>query len=309
MTMTKRCAFLSMDNPEGFTIDDELAYEPLRKRGWQVDTVSWRATNINWDLYNLVIIRSPWDYQKDPEGFMGVLEKINASSAELQNPLPLVRWNLDKRYLRELEQRGIPIVPTIWGNNARDFAEIDFWFDKFGGEELIVKPVISANADHTYRLPKSTSPKYELALLGTLRSVFYERPFMVQPFVPSVTAEGEYSLFYFSGEFSHAILKTPKEKDFRVQEEHGGIIRGVKPSAALRAQADAAMAVLPAAPLYARVDFVRFPQNGNDEFFVVMEFELIEPALYLRMDDGAAERFAQAINDLDAIDAWMARTW
>jgi hypothetical protein len=289
-----------MDNPDGFTIDDELAYEPLRNKGWHVETVSWRA-NVDWDYYNLVIIRSPWDYQNAPDDFIKVLTKINSSNAALQNPLSLVRWNLDKRYLRDLEHRGIPIVPTLWGTNVHDFTEMDFWFNRLGAQELIVKPVISANADHTYRLPVD-APE---SLKTTLRNVFYDRPFMVQPFVPSVIEEGEFSLFYFSGDFSHAILKTPKADDFRVQEEHGGFIRGVQPSPELRRQADAAMLVLPAAPLYARVDFVRLPKEGNNEHYVVMEFELIEPALYLRMDEGAAERFACAVNELDTFDVWM----
>lgn len=302
---SKRCAFLSMDNPDGFMIDDELAYEPLRRRGWQVETVSWRNTSVNWDLFNLVIIRSPWDYQNAPEEFMRVLERINASSAELQNPLPLVRWNLDKRYLRELEGRGIPIVPTLWGDNAHDLTGMDTWFERLGGEELIVKPIISANADHTYRLQKTT--RYDMEAI--FRNVFSTRAFMVQPFVGSVVEEGEFSLFYFAGDYSHTILKTPKTDDFRVQEEHGGYIRGVEPSVELKRQADVAMAVLPAAPLYARVDFVRFPMNGNKEHFALMEFELIEPALYLRMDAGAPERFARAIDELDAFDAWMARRY
>jgi hypothetical protein len=303
--MPKRCAFLSMDKPDGFTMDDELAYAPLRSLGWQVETVSWQSKDTVWDTFDLVIIRSPWDYQNAPQDFMRVLEKIDASKAELQNPLALVRWNLDKRYLRELEQRGIPIVPTLWGDNASELSNMDTWFTKFASPnnpseptpELIIKPVVSANADHTYRLPFAMRKMLEPRLF----QVFSDRAFMVQPFMPSVIDEGEFSLFYFAGAYSHTILKTPKAQDFRVQEEHGGFIRGIEPSAALRAQADAAMAVLWYVPLYARVDFVRLPSNSDNERFVVMEFELIEPALYLRMDALAPERFANAVN------AWMAR--
>jgi hypothetical protein len=294
-----------MDNPDGFTIDDELAYAPLRSLGWSVETVSWRAPDVVWDNFDIVLIRSPWDYQNAPQDFIRILEQIDASKAELQNPLALVRWNLDKRYLRELEHRGIPIVPTLWGENTADITNMDSWFFELATQkkssepapELIVKPVISANADHTYRLPFATRQ----TLAPMLREVFQNRAFMVQPFVSSVIEEGEFSLFYFAGAYSHTILKTPKAQDFRVQEEHGGIIQGVEPSAALRAHADAAMKVLWYVPLYARVDFVRLPSDGNHERFVVMELELIEPALYLRMDAGAPERFA------NAVDAWMVR--
>jgi hypothetical protein len=120
----------------------------------------------------------------------------------------------------------------------------------------------------------------------------------VQPFLPEVLSEGEFSLFYFLGDYSHAILKTPGRGDFRVQEEHGGTIQQVQPEPALFETADAclqALASIPGLPreplLYARPDFVRTPQG-----FALMELEMIEPALYFRMDaPRAAERFAEAV--------------
>jgi len=124
--------------------------------------------------------------------------------------------------------------------------------------------------------------------------VFAERAFLVQPFMPSVVEEGEYSLFYFNGEYSHTILKTPKPADFRVQEEHGGIIKPMEPSAALRSAGRSVFDLIRPAPLYARVDLVR---DGRGEF-LVMELELIEPALYFRMDADSPRRFAAALNQI-----------
>lgn len=120
------------------------------------------------------------------------------------------------------------------------------------------------------------------------------RPFMVQPFLSNIIEEGEYSLFYFGGEYSHAILKTPRKNDFRVQEEHGGIINPVPANDELKARGAFILNSLTKMPLYARMDFVR---NGENHF-AIMEVELIEPALYFRMDHpGAAERFAHAVNN------------
>ena len=118
---------------------------------------------------------------------------------------------------------------------------------------------------------------------------------MVQPFLQSIVGTGEYSVFYFGGKYSHTILKAPKADDFRVQEEHGGIISGVEPSEGLMAAANKAISAIGRSLLYSRVDLV-LDATGQ---FVLMELELIEPALYLRMDDGAPARFATAI------DKWM----
>ena len=117
---------------------------------------------------------------------------------------------------------------------------------------------------------------------------------MVQPFLSHVNTEGEFSLCYFNGKLSHTILKTPKVHDFRVQEEHGGVIRAVEAEGGLSEAGDIALRALDSVPLYARADFVR--ANDGDGFWL-MELELIEPSLYLRMDARAPERFAQALHE------------
>ncbi len=273
-----------MDSLDGYVSDDELAVEPLAQLGFKVDTLSWRDTTVDWNDYEAVIIRTPWDYQRSPDEFLGVLETIDSSSARLENSLNIVRWNLDKRYLIEMEQRFCRIVPTIWDANYSS-AEFDRWLERFGVDELIIKPTVSATAEHTYRL-RAYDP--------ALESVFESRAFMVQPFMPNIVAEGEYSLFFFNGEYSHTINKSPKTADFRVQEEHGGIITEVDPDEKLRVAAQNALAKIGEPLLYARVDLVR---DASDEF-ALMELELIEPALYLRISDGAPERFAAAIETL-----------
>lgn len=117
----KRCAFLSMDCLDDFVCYDDLALPPLRARGWHVDTVSWRAQGVDWDTFQLVVIRSPWDYHKDWCGFLRVLDAIDRSQARLENSLSVVRWNLEKTYLRDLQIRGTRIVPTIWCERLTPF--------------------------------------------------------------------------------------------------------------------------------------------------------------------------------------------
>lgn len=283
----KRLAFLSTDKLEGFVSDDERAVAPLAARGWAVETVSWRQP-CDWNRFGMVIIRTTWDYQHDADYFLKVLERIDASRAVLQNNLELVKWNIRKTYLRDLQEKGNRIVPTIWQEGGISPEKLNGFYARLHSDEIIIKPIISANADHTFRLHREDIPFY----YDKLQHLFAGRAFMAQPFMENIITEGEYSLFYFGGEYSHAILKTPQANDFRVQEEHGGIITAVKADEKLRRRGEAVMDSLGRIPLYTRVDLVR---DAGDEF-AIMEVELIEPALYFRMDAPAAERFAEAVN-------------
>lgn len=283
----RRCAFLTLADPTGFVIDDHLAYAPLQALGWQVEAVPWRQPGIAWGEYDLVVIRSPWDYQTAPAAFLECLGQIERAGAQLENSLELVRWNLQKSYLRTLERRGVPIVPTLWREGLRP-GDLGALVADLQSPALILKPLVSANADGTYWL----TPEEAVRRASEIEAFFADRPLLAQPFVASVLAEGEYSLFYFNGAHSHTIVKRPKAGDFRVQEEHGGEILSVEAPAPLLAAGARVMAALGEQPLYARVDLVR--ANERDEYWL-MELELIEPALYLRMDPGAPERFARAI--------------
>lgn len=285
----KRCAFLSTDDLSAFVTDDELAIPPLAARGWAVEQLSWRAA-ADWDRFDAVVVRSAWDYQRAPAEFLQALGRIDASRARLANDLAVMRWNMSKTYLRDLAGEGVAIPRSLWPTRLavddvpRLFAELD-------ADEIIIKPVVSANADHTYRLRRADAAREA----DTIARVFGDRACIVQPFLPRVLDEGEYSVILFQGAPSHVILKTPKRGDFRVQEEHGGLIQRVASDACLLAHARRALDCVAAVPLYGRADFVR-----ADDGFVLMELELIEPSLYFRMEESAPARFA------DALVAWMA---
>ncbi len=282
-----RCALLTIESLEGFVADDELLIPPLAARGWQAEFVPWDAQATCWDDFDLVVIRSTWDYYRRWEEYLEVLSRIEASKAELHNPLDIVRWNIDKRYLADLEARGTTIVPTLW-QPTFDPDALAALHARFDTDQLVVKPNVSAGADGTFWLTPSTGRDTLSAIAAELET----RPVMLQPMIASVIDVGEYSLFYLGGDYSHAILKTPKPRDFRVQEEYGSSIVSITPDADLLAAAGGAMAAIGRPLLYARVDLVRLA-NGTP---AVMELELIEPSLYLRYDAGAAERFAKAVD-------------
>ena len=283
----KRCAYLTMDNIDGWEIDSDLSFEPMQTLGWSIDMIPWRTVNVDWEQYDAVYICTPWDYPDDPDLFLKLLDAIDRSHAVLINDLALVRWTIPKTYLRDLESRGAAIVPSIWYDEF-DPDALPGFFDAHQVERIIVKPVVSTNAHNTFLLERTVPTN----LVKELENSFATRPFVVQPFMQNVQAEGEFSLFFFSNEFSHAILKTPKEEDFRVQEEHGARIVSTEPESALLETAADLLRLVEPTPVYARCDFIR----GADGRFLLMELELIEPSLYLRMDSESPMRFARAFD-------------
>ena len=282
----KKCAFLTLSEPGNFVIDDERAVAPLARLGWDVSILPWRQEELSWSCFDAVIIRSTWDYFSDTDNFLNVLTRINKST-RLANSLELVFWNLSKTYLKDLQNRGIGIVPTLWPSTLQEL-DLSGLCTGLASDDVVIKPVVGANGEDTYRLRRSHDP----VSFREIVSRFRNRIAMVQKFMPAIVKEGEYSLFFFNGIFSHAIRKIPHPHDFRSQEERGTEIMPVEPERGLLKAARKALATIET-PLYARIDMIR---DVGDEF-LVMEFELIEPSLYLRTDPRAPERFARAIED------------
>ena len=283
----KRCAFLTLDEPGDYVIDDELAIEPLADLGWDVSTVSWRQRKIPWSEFDAVVIRSTWDYWHEVPAFLDILAAVDRHT-RLANSLELVRWNLRKTYLLDLAGKGVTVVETIWLDEFREGFVADC-AGRLGTDQLVIKPVVGANGEDAYRIGPDEAPER----LREIEQRFRGRPCMAQPFMQNILSEGEYSLFYFGGAFSHAILKVPAHGEFRSQEERGAAIHPVTPEDCLRSAGRRAIAAVSPSPLYARIDLVR---DANSDF-EVMELELIEPSLYLRTDPAAPERFARAVDD------------
>lgn len=278
-------AFLTMHDLGVYVCDDDLAHAPLRGLGWCVELVPWREPGVRWERFDGVVIRAPWDYQDDVHAFLEVLARIEAAGTPLANPLALVRPNVRKDYLVDLGARGCPI-PRTEVVASLDARALDAFARDAGPEGIVVKPLVGASGWEAFRVRRDVTGGAERAL-----AVLAGREVLLQPFLPAVLAEGERSLVYFDGVFSHALDKVPPAGEFRVQEEHGGIVSRVEPDAASLEAAEAILALLDPVPLYARVDLVR--DAGRP---VLMELELVEPSLYLRTDPSAPVRFAQAVD-------------
>ncbi len=276
-----------MADSSEFVTDYPMSIPAMEALGWRVDPVVWDDPTVDWDAYDVAYICIPWDYTEKIQEFLKVLDTIDRSAAHLFNDRALVHWNLEKTYLREIEERGGDIVPSIWRDEF-DASTITNSFSRFATDKIVIKPQVGANAEYAFVLadpiPANT--------IDELAATFASKPHFVQPFIESVRTEGEYSLFYFGSEYSHAILKVPAEGDFRSQEEHGADILPFEAPAELRDAGDRVMRLVEPAPVYARADFVR-DDRGR---FLLMELELIEPSLYFRTDADSPQRFAAAID-------------
>jgi len=282
-TGRRRCAFLTLEERGDFNISDHLLHAPLAKLGWDVDEIPWTRPGVDWRGYHAVVIRSCWDYQQHIDRFLDTLALIESQTL-LFNPSAVCRWNCHKRYLLDLAEAGVPIVPTRCVDRLTP-SEIAAAAEAFASRRLMIKPCIGANADHTFVIRADRNKSWDGAL-----AAFRDREPMLQPFVESIRSTGEYSLFYFGGRYSHAVRKRPAAGDFRVQEEHGGRIAPCEARDALQDVAERCLAVVQEPLLYARVDLVCLP----DDRPALMELELIEPSLYFDQCAAAPERFAQS---------------
>lgn len=272
------------------TDDDRLLPPALAALGVTGEAAVWDDPGVRWDAYDAVVIRSCWDYHLRPADFLAWIDRLAHAGVRLCNPPAVLRWNASKRYLRPLADAGVAVTPTRWLDAGSD-ATLGATLDAAGWDDVVVKPVISATAHETWRASRRTLADDE----PRFRALLARTDVMVQPFVRAVTTAGEWSLLFFGGRFSHAVLKRPRAGDFRVQREFGGGHVAATPDAALVREAARALALAPAPCTYARVDGC-----AVDGRLQIMELELLEPALYLADAPGAPGAMAAAV--LAAID-------
>ena len=270
------------------TDDDRLLADALSARGASVHAVSWSDPAAQWCAFDAVVVRSPWDYFLRAHEFHHWLDRLERERIPMHNDVRILRWNADKSSLRDVGARGVPVIPTRWlaAGSATSLAELR---RETGWSELVVKPTVSGGAHRTWRAAPSAEGDDDVRLAEMVA----EGAVMVQPLVAEIEREGEWSLVFFGGRYSHAVLKRPRTGDFRVQREHGGTLEAVEPAASVIAAAARAIGAIPLGegpPLYARVDGCIV--NGELQ---LMELEVLEPELFLRCAVESAGRLADAL--------------
>lgn len=275
----------------GDAFEHDLMVAALRpafaQRGLELVEIDWRSPLEHFDGLAQVLLGSAWDYQDRKDEFLSRLDALAARGIVVCNPPQVVRWNIDKRYLAELAGRGAPTVPTLWLDDAGR-EDVQAALDHFGTDRVVVKRQVGAGGMGQYSFTRDALPDADWRM---------GRAAMVQPFLPAITQEGEFTFFFVDGAFSHAVLKCAAPGEYRIQSLYGGTELDYTPSRADRAAAEAVIAALPfddpvfAAPLYCRIDMIRLPSGE----LAVMEAEMVEPYYYPQQGPDVGERMADAV--------------
>jgi glutathione synthase/RimK-type ligase-like ATP-grasp enzyme len=280
-------SFITYAGEPSISIDDIPLAQELEKRGVAAYPCPWDLPADSSIETNAYLMRSAWNYDRAPDTFLLWLKDLEKNGKTLINSQRLIRWNISKRYLLEVERYRLEIPKTrIF--IPRDVDPRSLISDFAGSETVVVKPCISLSANNTFLVRKAELHHTIATLLNP------EREYLIQEFLPEITS-GELSFVFFDGRYSHCIIKKPKQGDFRVQADHGASRAKYQPAARQIEDALGFLKTAPEVPTYARVDVVL-----REERMILMEIELIDPVLFLKWEPESAVRFADAITRLCA---------
>jgi glutathione synthase/RimK-type ligase-like ATP-grasp enzyme len=263
-------------------IADAPLIAALETLGMETQSCVWNDSSLSWHRFEAVVVRTTWDWHANVAAFGTWIQRVSARARMLNSPQTL-GWGLDKRFLLDLAASDVPVVPTLALVEA-DAPRVRQWAIHHGFNELVLKPSLSAGSRGVVRV---MLPEIDTALPTDWPQQGVR---LVQPYYDSVETRGEVSLIFFDGMFSHAVRKTPKNGDFRIQHQYGGTYAPWQADELAVHTANAAMAVIPGRPVLARIDMLH-----DGARYRVIEAEVVEPDLYFDHAPKAPTMLAQAI--------------
>ncbi|MBR9845507.1 MAG: hypothetical protein GYB35_05030 [Algicola sp.] len=266
-------------------LEDRLVYHALEELGLKTLRLAWDDIFFDWSSTKSVLFRTTWDYFDRFDEFSKWLETVSKQT-RLLNSEALIRWNIDKHYLLDLQKKGIHCAESHFIEQGSKVTLTQL-HDILDWKETVLKPCVSGTARHTYRLHPENLQEHE----SIFQKLITNEALILQPFQYNIVSKGEISMMVFNGNFTHAILKKAKAGDFRVQDDFGGSIQNYSPTDKEIEFAEASVKACPELPIYARVDIF----EDNDGHIALSELELIEPELWFRHHPEAAQFLAQAI--------------
>jgi glutathione synthase/RimK-type ligase-like ATP-grasp enzyme len=271
-------------------LEDELIIKQLEAKGLKVHRTNWDNPDFDFTTTKYVLFRAIWDYfDRFPE-FSKWIEEVSQQT-KLINPAEQIVWNMDKHYLKDLEDAGINIVNTNF-IEIGDTRTLSNAIADSGWEHVILKPAVSGGARHTYKIKPGESNQHE----AIYKELIAEEAMLIQPFINSIMDKGEVSFMVFGGKYSHAVLKKAKAGDFRVQDDHGGTVHHYEASAEEIEFVQNVMVKCKTVPVYGRVDVAW----DNDGELALVELEIIEPELWFRESEKSSVMLADAVMDFIA---------
>lgn len=269
--------------------EDEMLRSLFQKNGHEVELQVWDDSSVNWTIYDVVIIKSTWDYFVGKiELFYHWLDYLKNNNIPCLNNPDLIRWNADKHYLLDIAWAGLNIVPSYIVEQNESF-DSSYAFEQFGVDEIIIKPCISGGAMNTLRINKQNISNH----VSIINEWLKEQAYIVQPLKREILTEGEWSFLYFNGKFSHQLLKVAQDGEFRIQHFFGGKITTPPLNEFLIKESDKYIQRFAKDALYARVDGVL--SNGR---FELMELELIEPYMFFFTNELSLNNYYEAFEAL-----------
>jgi len=275
----KRVGFVTYLTSSEVTASDTFLVSAIERLGGLVDSAPWDSPQVDWQKYDVLILRSCWNYHTKYFAFLKWLEHIETLGIHVWNPPAILRWNMDKSYLLSLNQKGIQIVPTSI-ITARRENSIENIFEEMESNKLVLKPAIGASAYEVHKINVEDGEKN----LTILSSLLLHSDVLIQPFMEEIY-DGEISLIFIGNTFTHAVMKTPKGNEFRVN--HNGTAKLISVDQSIIEQGQHILNTIEKPILYARIDGLLVNKK-----FVLMELELIEPHLFIDLCPETADVFA-----------------
>ncbi len=279
-----KVGFITCDKQHNLAESDKELIPLFEKKNISIIPLVWNDAHVDWNQYDHLVFRSVWDYHLHATAFKQWLETLAEKNIKTLNPVHVVQANMHKFYLNYFQEKGIDIIPTIFigKTNHLDLSDIL----KKGWTQAVIKPAVSAGSFNTRLFDVENLHEIE-AEFATFAA---QSDILIQPFMEEIIDFGEISLIFFQKKYSHAVLKVPKNGEFRVQADFGGQSLPFSPSIEMIQTAEKIISIVEEPLLYARVDGI--VRQGK---FLLMELELIEPYLFLESDSEAKERFVEAV--------------
>lgn len=264
---------------------DKALIPKFHELGIEAIPVIWNDTNVDWKSFDYLVFRNTWDYFEYPEEFNLWLDYLQVSNILTLNSLDIIQWNIHKFYLKELQEAGVAIIPTVFIDTATQELDLSF-LEEMHWNEFVIKPAVSGGSFHTERHVSGDWRDVQ----NRYRRLFPNQCLLVQKFESSILSSGELSMIFLDNVFSHAVIKTAQKGEFRIQTQFGGVYNPIAATDVQISVAEKIIKYIGKDLSYARIDGLIV-----DGEFLLMEVELIEPDLYMQFAEDQHSLFVSNI--------------
>jgi glutathione synthase/RimK-type ligase-like ATP-grasp enzyme len=296
----KSIGFVTCDSLPSMDKDNQILFKELIQKFNNLKIVTWNDANIEWENFEILIIRSLYDYLEHYKEFQQWLIEIKKKNIKIFNPVEILSWNAHKKYLIDLESSGVEIIPSLYFNQGTEMKKIVEELSSKSWDKYVFKPCIGNGSKGVF-LVQTKLGEWNEEELKLIRELSTNDDFLCQEFQSSIH-DGEISLIYFQGNYSHGVMRKPEKNEFR-QNDFQVVTKYDDNEKLIQLGKETIEKLLKIHQqftqdeiLYSRIDLIK-KNNSLDEYFV-SEVELFEPVLYFNFDEKSTERFSNSISKI-----------